>query len=140
MESAYLLRVIYYSVYFNRERDDKDINREIFRTVLYRPEENLLPYTIYYKNMQDYKAFEHRQCFNISFKEYMELTTLEKIEMDRFAKDWAEQMSKAMQNTDTANQKKDLDRQMKKYKKDLKNAVGGYGLDSLSEMSDGFGL
>lgn len=108
-ESAYLLRCIYYNTYLPPLPETEN---EIFKTVMYRPEENPMAYTNYYMLLQDYKAYEIRQCFNLSFKEYLEVTPREKKYMDAFAKDWAEQMAKAMRQQQDS-QPEDLQHRLK---------------------------
>lgn len=102
VESAYMLRTCYYVNYFNAERDDNDLDRSIFRTVLYREEENLEDYCSLYLIMADYKANEIRQCFNLSFEEYLGLTPFAKKQLDLFSKEWAIQMAKAMKRDEEA--------------------------------------
>lgn len=99
-ESAMLLRHIYYLTYFNKQQDDNDNGRSIYRTVLYREEENPYYYTSFYLLMRDYKVNEIRQCFHMSFKDYLDLTSFEKRFIDDFARDWAEQMAKAMRQVE----------------------------------------
>lgn len=82
--------------------------------------------------MQDYKINEIRQCFNMSFEEYLGVTPRIKRHLDAFAKEWAENMAKSMRRQEEAGAA--YQHQLHNYRKanieaegyqDPRNAVGG---------------
>lgn len=128
-EASLLLNTLYDRRYIKAANDSESPIELCFSQVLYRETESCFDYSIYGRLLKDYKTNEIRQCLGMSFTDYMNLTTFEKIQIDKFARDWSAEMAKMLQNEESKS-----DNKIDKYAKALKNTVPGGTLPGMEDM------
>lgn len=99
-EAALIFRILHEDRYFTSPKVPKSLEEILLGGVLYREQEQTTDYSPFGILLNDYKVNEIKQCLNMSFLEYMSLTTYEKEECDKFARKWSEQVAKIMQQSE----------------------------------------
>lgn len=99
-EVQLISRVIADRKYFTSPTIPQTLEEHFFAGSYYREEENPWDHNIYDLLLRDYKVNEIKQCLNMSFLEYLNLTPFEKIKCDKFSRQWSEKLAKMMQSAE----------------------------------------
>lgn len=95
----HLLRVLYEKKYFlsakNPSNTKEATDEYIFKGVLYRENESSFKWNMLRSLFKDYSANDIKKCFQMSIREYLDLTMYEKILYDEFAIEWAKEIAAA---------------------------------------------
>ena len=133
----HLIRVLYEKKYFlsakNPGNTKEATDEYIFKGVLYRENESSFKWNMLRSVFKDYSANDIKKCFQMSIKEYLDLTMYEKMLYDEFAMEWAKEIAAA---AEAAQKNGELDAKIKYSQSNSKpvSTPSRIDLDSIEEM------
>lgn len=132
----HLLRVLYEKKYFlsakNPSNTKEATDEYIFKGVLYRENESSFKWNMLRSLFKDYSANDIKKCFQMSIREYLDLTMYEKILYDEFAIEWAKEIAAA---AEAAQKNGELDAKTKFNQSNVKsNTPNRVDLETIEEL------
>lgn len=100
-ESTLILRTLFNRQYYKKAMDKVLTPDELYLgAVLYRKNEETFDYSLYKQTLRDYIRNDIKKALNLSFAEYLELTTYEKCMIDEFCSEWSSELAKSLEKAE----------------------------------------